>query len=225
MRPISKGTAPRSYREYGDAQPDLIRQVGRFCSYCERKIPSSIAVEHKRPKDIYPRYELEWDNFLLSCPNCNSAKSKKRVTLSLYLWPDSDNTFWAFEYTQDGIVIPRQSLPRWIRRKASRTIFMLGLDKHPGHHREPTDRDYRWADRREQWQKAVTAREQLKLYDTPDQRFMIIQFAKDGIFSIWMEVFKDDVDMRQRLINAFPGTACDCFDAHCKVVVRPGGKF
>jgi hypothetical protein len=102
---------------------------------------------------------------------------------------------------------------------------MLGLDKHPGHHREPTDRDYRWADRREQWQKAVTAREQLRWYDTPEQRFMIIQFAKDGIFSIWMEVFKDDVDMRQRLINAFPGTASDCFDVHCKAIVRLGGKI
>jgi hypothetical protein len=36
--------------------------AGRFCSYCERKIASGIAVEHKRPKKKYPLYELEWDN-------------------------------------------------------------------------------------------------------------------------------------------------------------------
>src|SRR5262245_56298948 len=110
MRPINKGDAPRSYREYGHAQPDLIRQLGRFCSYCEREIASGIAVEHKRPKSKYPAEALSWDNFLLACPNCNSAKLDKKIILSLYLWPDLDNTFRAFEYVQEGIIRIRRGL-------------------------------------------------------------------------------------------------------------------
>jgi hypothetical protein len=68
-------------------------------------------------------------------------------------------------------------------------------------------------------------RDMLREHVTPIQRQRIAINASDGFFSIWMEVFKDDVDMRQRLIDAFPGTASDCFDAHCKAIARPGGKI
>jgi len=223
MRPITRGPALRSYMKYSDAQPDLIKKLGRFCSYCERKIPSGVAVEHKRPKSKYPLEKLKWDNFLLSCPNCNSTKLDRKINLSDYLWADTDNTARAFNYTEHGIVHVNKLLPKRARRKASRTLYMLGLDKHPGSCRKPTDRDYRWQDRRQQWEKAVMARDQLKYHDTPEQREMILKFAQDGIFSIWMEVFKDDVNMRLSLVKSFPGTAIDCFDTNCKPVARVGG--
>ncbi len=225
MRPINKGRSPRAFNKYQESQPDLIARLGRFCSYCERDIRSGIAVEHKRPKKKYPAEELNWDNFLLSCPNCNSNKLDRKVKLRYYLWPDSDNTFRAFEYTPGGIVRVRRGLSKKLRHKANKTIYLLGLDRHPGAFRKPTDRDYRWQDRREQWEKAVLAQQQLNQYDTPSQRQLIVRFAEDGIFSIWMEVFKDDTDMCNRLIRAFPGTALDCFDAMGRPMPRPGGQL
>jgi uncharacterized protein (TIGR02646 family) len=225
MRPVNKGTSPQNYQQYGDAQPHLIERLGRYCSYCERKIPTGIAVEHKRPKTKYPREELNWDNFLLSCLNCNSAKQAKKIILSSYIWPDIDNTFRAFEYTEQGIIRVRRDISKKLRHKANRTLSLLGLDKHPGAHRKPTDRDYRWMDRRDQWNKAVQSKVQLEQYDTPGQRDIIVKFAQDGLFSVWMEVFREDQDMKIRLLQAFPGTAVDCFDAACKAIARAGGAL
>jgi hypothetical protein len=46
-----------------------------------------------------------------------------------------------------------------------------------------------------------------------------------GFFSVWMTVFKDDPDMLNRFINAFPGTCTDCFDVEGKAILRPGGRI
>jgi hypothetical protein len=40
-----------------------------------------------------------------------------------------------------------------------------------------------------------------------------------------MHVFADDPDMRRRFIDAFPGTARDCFDTSGNPVNRPGGRI
>ena len=74
MRPVSRGAAPRTYSSYGDAIGDLEDRLGIYCSYCERRLPVSLAVEHMAPKSLHPDRELEWKNFLLGCTNCNSVK-------------------------------------------------------------------------------------------------------------------------------------------------------
>lgn len=40
-----------------------------------------------------------------------------------------------------------------------------------------------------------------------------------------MTVFRNDPDMRNRLIRAFPGTATNCFDPQGAPVPRPGGQI
>lgn len=57
MRPIVRGPCPKNdndediqFAKYQEALPYLIDRLGRFCSYCERHIPTSLAVEHIRPK-------------------------------------------------------------------------------------------------------------------------------------------------------------------------------
>lgn len=84
MRPVERGEAPietddqpRQYSKYQDARPDLISRLGKYCSYCERRIPTNLAVEHIQNKDDRPDLEREWCNFLLGCVNCNSTKLKK----------------------------------------------------------------------------------------------------------------------------------------------------
>ena len=223
MRPVSKGTAPRAYAKFSEAQPDLASRIGRFCSYCERRIPSGLCVEHKRPRSRYPAEELEWSNFLLACDNCNGCKGHPRIALHRYLWPDTDNTLRAFRYTDGGLVRAMRTLPRRLKRKAGRTLRLLGLDKHPGHFYAPTDRDLRWQDRREQWDKAQLFKDQLAAQDTPQQRSLTIVAASDGIFSIWWTVFKVDADMR-RLREAFAGTDASCFNVTENTEPRQGGQ-
>lgn len=74
MRPVERGAAPREYARYGDAIRDLEEKLGRYCSYCERRLPIGLAVEHVAPKSLHPDRELDWNNFLLGRTNCNSVK-------------------------------------------------------------------------------------------------------------------------------------------------------
>lgn len=225
MRPVSKGNSTGAYLRHEDAQPDLIAAIGRFCSYCGRFIPEGINVEHKLPKEEYPLEKLVWSNFLLACSNCNSCKGHGKLRLNDFVWPDTDNTMRALRHLPGGLVRKNHLLPKKLQRKASRTIRLVGLDLVPGAFRPPSDRDYRWEDRRREWDKASLARAQLNEHDTPRQRDFIVGSAQNGIFPIWWTVFAGDVDMRRRLRNAFLGTAPNCFDASENLVHRPGGQL
>src|SRR5579863_9385903 len=106
MRPVVRGDSPQAndYEDYRDAFPDLAARIGRFCSYCERRIATSLAVEHIQPKGVpaYQHLEGRWDNFLMGCVNCNSTKGDEDVILSEVLLPDRDNTAAAYVYTMDA---------------------------------------------------------------------------------------------------------------------------
>ncbi len=98
MRPVERGSAPRTYTRYQDAIGDLEARLGTYCSYCERR--TSLAVEHVIPKSKRPDLEREWTNFLLACTTCNSVKGDKDVVIQKFLWPDRDNTFLAYVQRQ-----------------------------------------------------------------------------------------------------------------------------
>jgi len=52
------------------------------CAYCEQRLLDSPKhIEHYRPKDIYYWLAYSWDNLLLCCGSCNSAKGKRFETL------------------------------------------------------------------------------------------------------------------------------------------------
>jgi len=59
---------------YKLATVSLTQELGSFCSFCETPIPGLLEVEHCVPKSEYPTFSLSWDNFLLACSPCNTAK-------------------------------------------------------------------------------------------------------------------------------------------------------
>ncbi|CAO5254029.1 HNH endonuclease [Frankia sp. AgKG'84/4] len=61
---------------YRRARRGLIGRLGAFCSYCELPVVTSLATEHVLPKATFPAYGAAWDNFLLACAACNSAKGE-----------------------------------------------------------------------------------------------------------------------------------------------------
>lgn len=106
MRPVIRGEVKdknTDFTKYEDAKPYLIKNIGEYCSYCERRVTNLLAVEHIQPKEHYPELELVWGNFLLACTNCNSIKGQKNINLSDYFWCNRDNTFRVFTYF-DGVV-------------------------------------------------------------------------------------------------------------------------
>lgn len=228
MRPVERGVAPSTYSRYQDAIGDLEDRLGRYCSYCERRLPISLAVEHVVPKSIDKARETDWNNFLLGCTNCNSVKGKKPTNDIDFFWPDRDNTLLALAYKQGGLVEAQNALGAELRQKAENLIDLVGLDRHPGQppEKRPTGRDLRYMDREEVWKLAVLKREALARNNNEDFRTAVADIAKaEGFFSVWMSVFEDDPDMRRRFVSALDGTAPSCFDGNWKPISRPGGKI
>jgi len=245
-RPLDSSGNPKTFKTYQDARGDLIDQLGEYCSYCEARLPSSLAVEHILPKFQFPDETTNWENFCLACTNCNSTKgsaiakrwdsswqylsvnSAKRAARSEFYWPDRDNTFRAIEYLEGGKIKVNPSLAPEEQKIAQATIEMVGLDKIPN--LDPKKQDRRWHNRREAWEKAKRSLANLRECDTPKSleamRDEIVSRATDkGFWSVWMTVFKNDPDMLQRLINAFPGTCQDCFDELGNPLPRSGGNL
>ncbi|WP_445366470.1 HNH endonuclease [Methylomonas sp. BW4-1] len=230
MRPVNKGTDLGEIKPYENAQQPLIERLGEYCSYCERWIASGIHVEHKKPKNEYPETKFSWNNFLLACGNCNSGKGHGQLNLDDYVWPDSDNTLLAFSYDSQGRVLPNKIHAEPINRKIEKTWLALGLNKHPDRQingqQVPTNKDKRWLHRQQAWQNAAKRKSQLAAFDTEERRAEIVEMATQrGFWSVWMTVFRDDADMRHRLIEAFPGTSRNCFDGQFQPISRPGGQI
>ena len=233
MRPVVRGTCPQDqtgqqlrFAAYSHARRALIARLGEYCSYCEMHLDASLAVEHVKPKQppgagtVLNERDLDWDNFLLACTNCNSIKGNKDLDLDACLWPDRDNTFLALAYAEGGLVDSRPGLQQVL---AERLIALVGLDRMPD---TEAASDRRWLNRREAWDMAVRAKTRLERCGSEDMRQQIVETAQaNGFWSVWMTVFECDADMLARLIAAFPGTCSDGFDAAqgLAAVCRPGG--
>ncbi|MCX6582161.1 MAG: HNH endonuclease [Candidatus Aminicenantes bacterium] len=223
MRPIEKGKNSKTFNQYQDAKGDLIVRLGNYCSYCERELPASLAVEHVQPKSLHPDLLLKWDNFLLACINCNSTKDDTDVQLENYLWPDKDNTFLAFVYSEGGRITVNDKLADRQKKCAQNILDLVGLQKRPRSD-DLKKSDMRWMQRKEAWDKAVRSLKRLKEDDRKGFREQIAETTDSaGHWSIWMTVFKDDRDMLRRFIKTFRGTSEECFDKSGAPIPRKSG--
>lgn len=123
---------------------------------------------------------------------------------------------------------PSPALNPQIAPKAAALINLVGLDRHPGQPvtKQPTDRDRRYLEREEKWKLAQVMRDKLTRNNTNDFRDLLVILAKEsGFFSIWIAAFHDDPDMRRRLVEAYVGTARDCFENDWTLKARAGGHI
>jgi uncharacterized protein (TIGR02646 family) len=232
MRPVRRGPSPRAndFNPYDDAQPFLIARLGSYCSYCERRIATRLAVEHIQPKGLpaYAHLIGRWDNYLLGCVNCNSTKGNKNVVLSDVFLPDRDNTFAAFTYLPDGKVTPSQAvIDAGLDVMARRTLALTGLDKPISLALDENGKQVaidRMSQRMEVWAIAREAKADVDANAGNEavKRCAVRAAQGHGFFSIWMTVFQGDADMCNRLIDAFEGTrASGCFKPGTAGVVTP----
>lgn len=230
MRPVDKGQAPQPYARYQDAIDDLEACLDLYCSYCERRIPTGLEVEHISPKSKGGAL-LDWNNFLLACKTCNTAKGKKPASQATALWPDTDNTLMALDYTRGGFVSVRQGLSASIEPLAQKLVDLVNLTRHPqGSGKKPTKRDKRWDQREKLWSLAERKKAELaaaKAGGRAKAMENIVQIALGyGFFSVWMTVFDDVPVMKRKLVDAFKNTAQDCFaPADCSLLSRPNGRL
>ena len=217
MRPVKKGL-PHLYvcgTDYELARDGLLARLGKYCSYCERRLATGWAVEHIQPKDVtlHPHLEKEWTNFLLACSNCNSCKGWKDPALDSWLIPDRDNTFTALRYLTDGIV---EAVPGPNFARAELTITTLNLNKTLP---EVFDEAAvllaldRRTQRMDAWILAKRWRAKWERRPSEDNEDAITDLAKEtGMFSIWLAAFHGVPAIWKRIIASYPGTEESCFD-------------
>ena len=198
--PLDEENREKSFRPYQKAKADLLTRLGNYCSYCER--PSDLHVEHVIPQQRRRDLEGEWTNFLLGCANCNGTKQHRNPSRDAYLWPDEDDTQAVFEYLPDGIVRVRAGIPEPDRTEAENLFNLVGLGRRPTN--DPRASDLRWRKRREAWRNAEIARQSIT--EGADIEWVIMLAQASGFWSVWMAVFSECPEVRERLERSFPGT-------------------
>lgn len=120
MRPVNRGAAPtrpggsqKLYKTYGDLRIDLIARIGEYCSYCEVPLGVNLAIEHMLSKS-WAINEIDWNNSLLACTNCNSHKKDATLSegdINNYYWPSIPalaapfNTFDMLQYSKANVTL------------------------------------------------------------------------------------------------------------------------
>lgn len=218
MRPVDKGPSPRPFTNYEDAKPYLTNRLGSYCSYCERRLPVNLAVEHILPKDPalgHAHLRNQWSNFLLGCVNCNSAKLNQVINFNTHVLPDRDNTFECMEYLEIGLVEPKGATNA-IRRISNNTIELVNLNRFDHPEWDETkmfSAVERFGQRIQAWMQASEAREDFDNGEVNVRR-IAAEAASCGFFSIWMKAFEGVPAVRLALIAIFANTAGNCFDVN-----------
>lgn len=247
MRPVERDAAPTRYdhqgriravqdfEKYGRARRYLIDTIGPFCSYCEQHL-CIVPVEHIDPKFHHPNKEVDWENFLLACTNCNSTKGDTNINdtnRSDYFWPHLHNTFLPFSYDHTGIVKPKLGISASDSQRAERSIRLMGLGKwppNPGTVAYEEASDLRFERRVTAWKTAAGYEEKYRAatdeVKTVFRECFVTILELGGFFSVWMTVFKDHPDVKELIVNAFRGTARHtCFDANFNPIHRNGPEI
>lgn len=234
MRPIDKGETPKRngqdivVKDYGDWRAHLIERIGYYCVYCNMPLSHSLNIEHvvaKAPREGQPAGDfLAWENMLLACGPCNSAKGNKPTDLdSLYL-PEYNNTLLPFEAVDHPVnpnaakVIPKDGLSKSQRQRAVNTIDLLWLDVIDNRAKVV---DIRWRKRKGAMlaiNAAYSLYSQIKA-SSPDlvpkaSEYIARNAAEIGFFGIWFSVFEQEPAVIEKLLDSeiIPGTAKECFD-------------
>lgn len=217
------------FEPYSDAKVHLLTRLGRYCSYCERRIETGLAVEHIQPKALvaYKAIEGEWTNFLLGCVNCNSTKGKKDVVLSDVLLPDRDNTFLAFHYSLDGAMRVADGLSIEVSAKAVMLLEITGLDRRVSTVIDDNGKQIVVDRASKRMEVYAIALEAVADYENdPDnlmlQKWIVISAIAEGQFSIWMSAFAGKPIILKNLIDAHRGTReSGCFDSLSQIPITP----
>ena len=234
MRPVVRGAVPqvngqpKTVSNYKNWRADLIARMGAYCCYCTMRLPESPQVEHVTAQKIASSQALTWDNLVLACGACNSRKNASSCAPSTHFLPDTHNTHLAFEQQivphpkQRGqlaaIIRVRPGLTPAQQDKAQATIDLCGLANIPTDRRRMMQAiDLRWKYRYQEMLEAGIQRKNWNSTNATGQALLLdcirAIVERGGFFSVWFDAFHDVPPVKQVLLNAFPGTAGNCFPA------------
>jgi len=214
MRPVNRSDIPlkkdgtrKEYTSYGQAKDDLRDRLGSFCSYCEMNIENQPDIEHVSPKSTNPALETVWSNFLLACKPCNIIKSNYNETRDGYVFPDTHNTSFLYEYSITGVKV-KDNLDENLKELATATFDLVKLNR-----KEDTSgrTDDRALARLNSWHKAQEALNDMIEAPSPAMTRATARSC-NGFFSMWLQIFKDYPEVKRAILENVAGSAFDCYD-------------
>jgi uncharacterized protein (TIGR02646 family) len=217
---------PQEYKPWGDAKNDLVDEIGAYCSYCEKKVnPASLHVEHVRAKSLlrYANLKYRWDNFLLTCSNCNGIKGSKDIADTNPFLPHVNNLLHFLEVIDGGLIKIKDGVEGENLERTRAFIELVGLDREPTH-KNYSLKDDRWESRLDT--KNVAQRYYDKYTATPASTDVetIVDLAKAyGFFAVWyyqflgfnevLDALINGVTVNDAILKPFAGTDVNSFDA------------
>ncbi len=219
MRPVNKDDIPKKedgsnkeYTSYAQAKDDLRDRLDSFCSYCEMNIDNQPDIEHISPKSKNPDLETAWENFLLACKPCNIIKSDDNNARDGYVFPDTDNTSFLYEYSINGVKV-RDDINNDLKVLATATFDLVKLNRKL----DTSGRiDDRARARNNSWEKATMALEDfIKLLPSTQDKESLVRLTANtcnGFFSMWIQIFQDYPEVKKAILENVTGTALECYD-------------
>ena len=221
--PNEEHVIKEDYKDYGRARKVLLANFGSYCSYCGIHLSNGalFQTEHIQPKGLpqYAQLKTKWDNFLLSCSTCNNKKGDTDVIYSEIHLPHRNNTHLSLLYKEAGVVEVNPDIPQLSRLHAQALINLLKLDN------PDSETDFRREMRRRAWDRAMMY---LKKYEAGEYELnaMITDIKLNDCWSIWFTIFKDHREVREALVEQFPGTSRECFDQDYNPIPKhPGNAY
>jgi len=207
MRPVNKGEAPCVYIQYSEAKDDLREALGAYCSYCEMNITNGMDIEHVSPKSKNPTLSVSWDNFLIACKVCNRLKSNVNDCRGGYIFPDTHNTAYAYQYSQQGVAI-NNALDEAEQQLALNTLNLVQLNRTVDSTKRKDDR---YVQRLVEWDKAQESLKDYEIMQSPEMKRQVVR-SHAGFISSWLEIFKDYPEVKQGLLESIKGSNFNCYD-------------
>ena len=126
--PLPNNDFPAVWRKSKALKKALCAMSEGHCAYCQASVDDAGpgAVEHFRPKSLFPTLAYEWDNYFYSCERCNIFKLDKWPKRGEYVRPDAGNPAVRFIFTPLG----RVKALAW-DREARNTVRDFGLNRAP----------------------------------------------------------------------------------------------
>jgi len=213
MRPLDKSLKTgkdRIFKPWNKAKILLVKELGSFCSYCEKPVNrSSLHIDHIFAKGIrldsgkfkYDDLRYDWNNFLLICSNCNSIKSNKDVEVIEPFLPHKNNLVHFIFVGEGGLINIKENLSIINKEKTQKFIDLVGLDREPSHP-EYSEFDDRWENRLEAVDKAQRYYKKYTSIPSETDIETIVQLAKSsGYFSVWYYQFINHKEVLESLIH------------------------
>ena len=223
MRPINQGGKPdkhvTQYRDYFD---DIKTRIGRYCSYCERRMPDGeLHIEHVRPKSMSEEYKLCWHNLLLACFTCNSKKDKcdtnlrnvNDLNIDEYAFPHIYDTYHLIDYPAPTYMPVCSPIARpEYKLKVEKLFGLLQMENNAGRTEEELMEENGIPSLR--ISAGISASELRKdLGDTPSDEAIVCaqkkiarEIERFGFWSVWMKEFEGIQTIRDFLLDIIPGT-------------------